>query len=160
MVWAPGLPVPIRTPSGKAYVSRIVLYETIGEGPVPCHWCRRPLQWLPKGSPGGIEADHLDRDVSNDDPANVVASCRRCNTVRGHGMLWWVLRYRYWRRADHAEVLRWGPIKKRFACGHQIVEGNVYYARRSRTHECLRCRHERGKKYYRQALLSASEEPG
>lgn len=58
---------------------RQVLYDKIGPGEHPCHWCGKLLAW---GGKGGIHADHVDEDVSNNDPANLVASCLRCNWGR------------------------------------------------------------------------------
>jgi hypothetical protein len=103
-------------PSGKAYLSRVVLYEKVGDGPVRCHWCRRSLRWLPKGQQRGIEADHLDGDTTNDDPSNLVASCARCNSNRGKGILWFTLQAVP--GADMGEVYRWGPLKAEFPCEH------------------------------------------
>jgi hypothetical protein len=73
---------PLAPPSGVLPVSRIVLYEKIGPGPHPCHWCGRLVNWGRGITTDGLIADHLDWDHTNDDPANLVPSCNSCNTRR------------------------------------------------------------------------------
>lgn len=63
--------------SGKVYVHRIVLFEAIGYGPHRCHWCKSPLSWR-----AGLTVDHIDHDRANNDPGNLVAACRPCNSRR------------------------------------------------------------------------------
>jgi hypothetical protein len=133
-------------PSGKAYLSRVVLYEKVGDGPVRCHWCRRSLRWLPKGQQRGIEADHLDGDTTNDDPSNLVASCARCNSNRGKGILWFTLQAVP--GADMGEVYRWGPLKAEFPCGHPFTFENIMRTKR-REHVCLDCHRQRGRDYWK-----------
>jgi len=58
-----------------------VLYDKIGPGEHRCHWgCGRMLSWR-----GEIElvVDHLDNDILNNDPDNLVPSCRGENWARG-----------------------------------------------------------------------------
>lgn len=68
------------TVRGKLLEHRKVLYDKIGPGPHPCHWCGVMLEW---GGRDGIIADHLDNDTQNNDPANLVPSCNHCNLTRG-----------------------------------------------------------------------------
>lgn len=74
---------PLASKHGKVYEHRAVLYDTIGEGPHPCHWCQTPVAWLPKGTPGALQVDHLDNDGGNNTPDNLAPTCSRCNTTRG-----------------------------------------------------------------------------
>lgn len=72
-------------PSGMVAVCRLVLYDKIGPGPHPCHWCGREVAWLVgagPGAPGNLIADHLDWDIHNNAPENLVPSCNRCNVLR------------------------------------------------------------------------------
>jgi hypothetical protein len=77
---------PLAPPSGVMQVCRIVLYDKIGPGSHPCHWCGQPVQWrvIKKGGrlPDELMVDHLDWDKQNDDPANLVPSCNHCNHTR------------------------------------------------------------------------------
>lgn len=75
---------PLAPPSGVVAVCRIVLYEKIGSGSHPCNWCGRALFWKPgEGlTNDAIMADHLDFDMHNDVPENLVPSCRTCNVHR------------------------------------------------------------------------------
>lgn len=60
-----------------------VLYEKIGPGPHPCHWCGTLKNW---GGKTGIHADHLDEVKGNNDPDNLVPSCGPCNRLRTQGI--------------------------------------------------------------------------
>ena len=43
---------PLATPCGRVYEHQIVLYEAIGDGAHPCHWCRAGVRWdAIKGQP-------------------------------------------------------------------------------------------------------------
>ncbi len=66
----------------QVYEHKLVLFNALGRGPHPCHWCGRQLQWN-RGTKGdALIVDHLDGDTRNNDPANLVASCNGCNTIR------------------------------------------------------------------------------
>lgn len=66
---------------GWAWLHVYILFEKIGYGPHPCHWgCGRLLAWRRGGS--GIQVDHLDNDIWNNSPDNLVPSCIKCNTRR------------------------------------------------------------------------------
>ncbi len=76
---------PLSDTRGQIAEHRKVLYDKIGPGPHMCHWrCGRMLSW--DGGPQlGICADHLDNNRLNNDPDNLVPSCRRENIARA----WW-----------------------------------------------------------------------
>jgi len=76
---------PIAPPSGVVAISRLVLYDKLGPGGHPCHWCGRTVTWRAAGglaAPNNLLADHLDWDNSNNHPDNIVASCNTCNAHR------------------------------------------------------------------------------
>lgn len=75
---------PLAGGSGGLAEHRKVLYEKIGPGEHSCHWCGKSLGW---GTIHGIIADHLDGDILNNDPNNLVASCFSCNMLRAIGRL-------------------------------------------------------------------------
>jgi hypothetical protein len=60
------------------------LYDKLGPGTHPCHWCGTMLEWMVGVGPrsGAIMADHLDHDCANDSADNLVASCTQCNSHR------------------------------------------------------------------------------
>jgi HNH endonuclease len=66
---------------GWVYEHRLVLYEQQGPGPQECWWCGAELHWDDRD----LNVDHLDYDRSNNDPDNLVISCRACNMGRGAG---------------------------------------------------------------------------
>ena len=78
---------PVRSPSGQIYLHRKVLYDDIGPGEHPCHWCSRPVEWHAKGD-RRLVVDHLDGDKQHNDRTNLVPSCHRCNSFRGLFMSW------------------------------------------------------------------------
>jgi hypothetical protein len=61
----------------KEYEHRVVLLAVIGPEPHPCHWCNRMLTWGVD-----LQVDHLDNDKLNNDPHNLLPSCRACNVAR------------------------------------------------------------------------------
>jgi hypothetical protein len=74
---------PLAMKGGKVYVHRTVLYDAIGPGPHACHWCGTEVDWLPKADPRELQPDHLNNDGADNRPANLVPSCRSCNSTRG-----------------------------------------------------------------------------
>lgn len=78
---------PLADKAGNLAEHRKVLYDKIGPGPHPCHWnaiskCGKlSMEW---GGVGGICVDHLDDVKTNNDPLNLVPSCRGCNGSRRH----------------------------------------------------------------------------
>lgn len=69
---------PVAPPSGIAPIARVMLYDAIGPGPHPCHWCGSYVAW----DRGGLVVDHLDHDPTNDVIENLVPSCNPCNAHR------------------------------------------------------------------------------
>lgn len=61
---------------------RVVLWDSIGPGSHPCHWCSRLVHWLPTEEQIPLCVDHVDGVVTNNDPANLVPSCKGCNVHR------------------------------------------------------------------------------
>lgn len=78
---------PIAPPSGFVAVCRLVLYEKVGPGSHPCHWCGTTVEWLPGHGTikGALIADHLDWNIHNNSPENLVPSCNDCNAHRLSG---------------------------------------------------------------------------
>lgn len=75
---------PLADRGGRVSRHRAILYEKIGPGSHPCHWCGQIVRWMPgaKTSRGALIVDHLDRDGWNESPENLVPSCHRCNSQR------------------------------------------------------------------------------
>lgn len=70
--------------SGRVFVHRASLYDKIGPGGFPCHWCQKMVYWeksYPKHE-DALLVDHLDHDRHNNNPDNLVPSCNRCNSQR------------------------------------------------------------------------------
>lgn len=70
--------------------ARAALFDSIGWGPHPCHWCSTAVDWkvVRKGQStngaSALVADHVDNDPLNDALENLVPSCQVCNGSR-HG---------------------------------------------------------------------------
>jgi hypothetical protein len=79
MVYAPGHPLAPRSPYVPEH--RLLMWNQLGPGSHPCHYCGRSLAWRPGEGVGGdaLVIDHLDRDPSNNKLGNLVASCTSCN---------------------------------------------------------------------------------
>lgn len=69
---------------GHVLEHRMVLFDKIGPGEHPCHWCGAPVEW------GGLSltADHVNFDRSDNDPANLVPACNPCNVRRNLDRRW------------------------------------------------------------------------
>lgn len=69
--------------NGVVRKSRYVLFKKLEGNPGDCNWCQIKLSWKT------LCADHLDSNIMNDVPENLVGSCRGCNANRedgtGHG---------------------------------------------------------------------------
>lgn len=76
---------PLADKRGRVAEHRWLLFERIGPGEHPCHWCGDLVCWMQGMAPAALIADHVDGDSRNNDPANIVESCVRCNSLRnGH----------------------------------------------------------------------------
>lgn len=97
---------PLAMPSQRGAVQehRVVLYEAIGPGEHPCHWCGAAVSWE-TAFPDGLVVDHLDGDRLNNERGNLVPSCMVCNCQR--------------------------PARTRTHCGrgHELNELNTYVHR-------------------------------
>lgn len=83
----------LASPDGRVSVHRVVLYEKIGPGTHPCHWCQRPVTWVTRrrtdgGRESDLMADHLNGDCRNNNPDNLVPACSFCNVLRGWVAKW------------------------------------------------------------------------
>jgi len=67
----------------RVFHHRVVLYDALGPGAHPCHWCGNPVAWETP-HPGGLEVDHLDGDKTNNDLTNLVPTCHADNIRRRH----------------------------------------------------------------------------
>lgn len=64
------------------YEHRKVLFESMGNGPFKCHWCKKTI------TKRTMHTDHLNEVKDDNDPSNVVPSCAICNQARGrHKMI-------------------------------------------------------------------------
>lgn len=74
---------PLATKSHTVRVHRLVLWEKLDGQDAPCHWCQRPLVWrVSQGGDDTLVSDHLDGDILNNSPENLVPACRGCNGNR------------------------------------------------------------------------------
>lgn len=62
-------------------VHKLALWEKIGPGTHPCHYCAVPVTWRARESGARLTVEHLDRDRLNNNPANLVPCCYRCNNL-------------------------------------------------------------------------------
>lgn len=74
---------PLARAHGRVYVHRRVLFDEIGPGEHPCHWCGKVVRWSTRGDQDGLYPDHLNGDGADNRVENLVPSCGRCNTTRG-----------------------------------------------------------------------------
>src|SRR4051812_25819578 len=80
---------PLRPPGGSKLLPehRVILYDKIGPGTHPCHWCSKPVTWIAGGRtrPGSLVTDHVNKIQQDNRPENLVPSCQGCNIRRGKG---------------------------------------------------------------------------
>lgn len=75
---------PLSYVGGQVAEHRRVLFDSIGPGSHPCHWCGIQVTWQVKqyNRIGNLIVDHVDGDRWNNRLGNLVPSCGRCNTRR------------------------------------------------------------------------------
>lgn len=77
---------PLAPPTGIISVSRLVLFDKLGGGSHPCAWCGRQVKWRAGDSsgrrPDDLMVDHLDWNIHNNSPDNLVPTCSVCNSHR------------------------------------------------------------------------------
>jgi hypothetical protein len=74
---------PLNSGSNKILAHRLALWEKIGPGPHPCHYCGVLVDWILSADTrkGALISEHVDRDPANNDQDNLVPSCQRCNIL-------------------------------------------------------------------------------
>lgn len=72
---------PLADKRGRIYNHRFVLYESIGDGPHPCHWCGVMVDWTDPPI-SRLEVDHVSGNKGDDSLSNLVPSCGPCNRLR------------------------------------------------------------------------------
>lgn len=74
---------------GRIMLHRLVLFEKIGPGVHPCHWCGTSVTWHRRVAlRGDLVSDHLNGNTRDNSPENLVPSCTRCNALRGKLIAW------------------------------------------------------------------------
>ena len=74
---------PLADIRGNAYAHRIILFDHIGPGEHPCHWCGDAVEWGTQvGHPRNLNVDHINEDKGDNRPENLVPSCPSCNVGR------------------------------------------------------------------------------
>lgn len=77
---------PLADAKGKIKVHRLVLFNKIGPGKHPCHWCGEIVAWTNAGPiRGALVVDHVNNDGFDNSEENLVPSCSGCNTRRTRG---------------------------------------------------------------------------
>jgi len=75
---------PLATSHGSVFQHRVILYNEIGPGTHPCHWCGISISW-DKTWPidkDALVVDHLDGNRTNNVLSNLVPTCNTCNDKR------------------------------------------------------------------------------
>jgi len=75
---------PLSDIRGWISIHRVVLFNSIGPGKHPCHWCGKEVNFdsaYPKDLMA-LVVDHVDCDKTNNDLSNLVPSCCECNLRR------------------------------------------------------------------------------
>lgn len=74
---------PAAPPCGRIYEHRAVLFDSIGDGEHPCHWCGAMVSWASSvGETDYLTVDHLNSVRDDNRLDNLVVSCNPCNVAR------------------------------------------------------------------------------
>lgn len=73
---------PLARAKGQVHEHRVVLYDAIGPGSHPCHWCGCTVEWGYGLGPSVLVVDHVDGVKTNNALSNLVPACNPCNTLR------------------------------------------------------------------------------
>ena len=86
---------------------RLVLYESLGPEPRPCHWCGKELLWITdRFAPNALQVDHLNQVRDDNRVENLVPACQVCNVRRAAALRHQVLMERgLWARNNTIERL-------------------------------------------------------
>ena len=81
---------PVATRGGYLYEHRRILFDEIGWGPHKCFWCGRKIDWMPgeRNKKGSLVVDHFNGNKADNTIKNLLASCHRCNCLRGLFQRW------------------------------------------------------------------------
>lgn len=74
---------PLAMVNGRVAVHRMVLYDAVRGGRLPCFWCGSPLSWnVDRFAEDALYVDHLDHDRQHNEETNLVPACNSCNAGR------------------------------------------------------------------------------
>jgi hypothetical protein len=112
---------PVAHSNGYAFEHRVVLYDAIGPGSHPCHWCSAVVTWGQD-----LQADHVDHNTVHNTIDNLVPSCAGCNVRRNR---------------------RWANKSSTCSAGHDFTAENTYVIPRTGARQCRVCSRQRKSEY-------------
>lgn len=124
---------PLAGRSGVILLHRKLLYDRIGPGRHPCHWCGELVEWRTgRLREGALLVDHVNHDKLDNSPENLVPSCNPCNGHRLRGETWdpWT---------PGTPVGRPDRLHARCRKGHLLTDDNVYIRPDTGARRCLTC---------------------
>lgn len=117
---------PLADKRGRVRLHRLVLWDRLGPGAHPCHWCGQELHWRPTPDQVALVGDHVDANPTNNAAENIVAACQPCNATRAN--------------------------RARTTCsrGHSLTPESTYVHPSTGWRSCRICKAERSlRRYYR-----------